>query len=102
IGGKPAAWRLGSNLINVMVIITGTVVAAAIVFAEPLVNIYAGEYRGVPGKLELTIRLARIVFPFLTLVTLAAALMGMLNALHRFFVPALAPAMFNIATILCA
>jgi len=102
IGGKPAAWRLGSNLINVMVIITGTVVAAAIVFAEPLVNIYAGDYREVPGKLELTIRLARIVFPFLTLVTLAAALMGMLNALHRFFVPALAPAMFNIATILCA
>ena len=102
IGGKPAAWRLGSNLINVMVIITGTLVAAAIVFAEPLVKIYAGDYREVPGKIELTIRLARIVFPFLTLVTLAAAFMGMLNALHRFFVPALAPAMFNIATILCA
>jgi putative peptidoglycan lipid II flippase len=28
--------------------------------------------------------------------------MGMLNSLHRFFVPALAPAMFNIATIVCA
>jgi putative peptidoglycan lipid II flippase len=102
IGGKPAAWRLGSNLINVMVIITGSLVVAAVVFAEPLVRLYAGDYRQVPGKLELTIRLARIMFPFLTLVTLAAAFMGMLNALQRFFIPALAPAMFNIGTILCA
>jgi putative peptidoglycan lipid II flippase len=28
--------------------------------------------------------------------------MGMLNSLHRFFVPALAPAAFNVATIVCA
>jgi putative peptidoglycan lipid II flippase len=28
--------------------------------------------------------------------------MGMLNSLHRFFLPALSPAMFNVATIFCA
>jgi putative peptidoglycan lipid II flippase len=28
--------------------------------------------------------------------------MGMLNSLRRFFIPALSPAMFNVATILCA
>src|SRR4029450_4879704 len=32
----------------------------------------------------------------------AAAMMGMLNSLHRFFIPSLSPAMFNLATILCA
>ena len=42
------------------------------------------------------------MLPFLTLVALAAALMGMLNSLHHFFIPALSPAMFNVATILCA
>ena len=52
-----------------------------------------------PGKLELTVLLTRIMLPFLTLVALAAAFMGMLNSLHRFFVPALSPAMFNVATI---
>ena len=55
-----------------------------------------------PGKLELTIRLTRVMLPFLTLVAVAAALMGMLNSLHHYFVPALAPAMFNIATIVGA
>ena len=42
------------------------------------------------------------MLPFLTLVAIAAAFMGMLNSLNRFFVPALSPAMFNVASILCA
>jgi len=32
----------------------------------------------------------------------AVAMMGMLNSLRRFFIPSLSPAMFNVATILCA
>ena len=42
------------------------------------------------------------MLPFLPLLAVAAAAMGMLNALNRFFVPSLSPAMFNIATIACA
>ena len=42
------------------------------------------------------------MFPFLAMVAAAAVMMAMLNALHRFFIPALSPAMFNVATILCA
>ena len=41
------------------------------------------------------------MFPFLTLVAVAAALMGMLNSLHRFFIPAMSPAMFNVGSIIC-
>ena len=40
--------------------------------------------------------------PFLTLVAVAAVLMGMLNSLGHFFVPALSPAMFNVAGIVMA
>ena len=39
------------------------------------------------------------MLPFLTLVAIAAAMMGMLNSLQHYFVPALAPAIFNVATI---
>jgi putative peptidoglycan lipid II flippase len=101
-GGKEKAWRLGRNTITVMILVTGVLVIAGMLLAGPLVKLYAGDFSRVPGKLELTIRLTRIMFPFLTLITVAAALMGMLNALHRFFIPALSPAMFNVATILCA
>ena len=72
---------------------------AAIVFAEPLVHLLAGAFTEVPGKFELTVLLTRIVAPFLVLVALAAACMGMLNSLNVFFVPALSPAMFNVASI---
>ncbi len=100
--GKESAWKLGNHIINALIVITGLIVVLGIVFAEPIVTAFAGDYAAVPGKLELTILLTRIMLPFLTFVALAAAVMGMLNALHQFFVPALSPAMFNVATIICA
>jgi putative peptidoglycan lipid II flippase len=100
--GKTSAWRLGNLVINALIVITACIVVAGIVFAEPLVALFASAYRDVPGKLELTVFLTRLMLPFLTMVALAAAFMGMLNSLHRFFVPALSPAMFNLATIACA
>src|SRR6185437_2540879 len=40
-GDKANAWRLASNVIGVLVIVSGTVVAAGMLFAGPLVNFYA-------------------------------------------------------------
>ena len=97
--GRERAWQLASSVINALLLVTGVLVIAGIVFAEPLVRLFASGFSEVPGKLELTIHLTRIVFPFLTLVAVAAALMGMLNSLGHFFVPALSPAMFNVAII---
>jgi putative peptidoglycan lipid II flippase len=101
-GERADAWRLGNNVINALLVVTGILVVGGIAFARPLVTAFAADYAAVPGKLELTILLTRIMLPFLTLVAIAAVFMGILNSLHRFFVPALAPAMFNIATIICA
>src|ERR1019366_2725495 len=100
--GKADAWRLGNNVLNALFLMTGAIVIAGIVFAQPLIGMYAGDFASVPGKLELTVRLTRVVLPFLTMVAVAAAAMGMLNSLHHYFLPALSPAMFNIATIVCA
>ena len=97
--GKAHAWRLGNNVLNALLVATGAIALCGIVFARPLVDLYAGDFARVPGKLDLTVQLARIVLPFLTMAAIAAAAMGMLNSLHHFFVPALSPAMFNIATI---
>lgn len=100
--GRANAWRLGSGVINALVLITGLLVALGYLFAEPLVSLYADGFASVPGKLELTVQLARVMMPFLVLVAVAAALMGMLNSLRHYFVPALAPATFNVASIVFA
>ena len=101
-GGREQAWRLASNVINHLLIVSGLIVLLGIVLAEPLVDMYAGGFRDVPGKFELTVRLTRIMFPFLSMVAVAAVLTAVLNAARLFFVPALSPAMFNAATIVCA
>ena len=97
--GRDEAWKLGNQLINVLIVTTGLLVVVGIVFAAPLVSLFAGDYAEVPGKLELTTTLTRIMLPFLSLVAIAAAFMGMLNSLQHFFTPALSPAMFNLAMI---
>ncbi|MCX6545577.1 MAG: murein biosynthesis integral membrane protein MurJ [Acidobacteria bacterium] len=99
--GRERAWRLGNMVITALVLTTLAVVVVGLVFAWPITTAFASKYAAVPGKLELTVTLTRIMFPFLVLVALAAALMGMLNSLHKFFVPAFSPAMFNVGSILC-
>jgi putative peptidoglycan lipid II flippase len=100
--GKADAWRLANNVLNALLLITGAAVALGYLFATPLVTAFAESFADVPGKLELTVRLARVMFPFLMLVAIAAALMGMLNSLRHYFVPSLAPATFNVVAIVCA
>ncbi|HEX5068961.1 MAG TPA: murein biosynthesis integral membrane protein MurJ [Vicinamibacterales bacterium] len=98
--GRPAAWRLGSQVINGLLIVTGILVLLGIVFADQLTSSYAAKFASIPGKLELTVELTRINMPFLMLIALAAACMGMLNALRRFTIPAVAPATYNVVFIL--
>ena len=102
--GRESAWRLGNLVINALLIVTSVLVVLGIVFARPITRAMASgrEFADVPGKLELTTLLTQLMLPFLTTVAVAVAMMGMLNSLRRFFVPALSPAMFNVATIACA
>jgi putative peptidoglycan lipid II flippase len=100
--GREEAWRLGNLVINALLVITGILAVLGMVFAAPITSFIAPRFAEVPGKLELTTLLTQVMLPFLTTVAVAVAMMGMLNSLHRFFIPSLSPAMFNVATILCA
>ena len=100
--GKEAAWDLGRVVITGLVVVTGIISILGVVFAGPLTRYIAPEYAAVPGKIELTTTLTQVMFPFLVLIAVAVACMGMLNSLRSFFLPALAPAMFNLACIASA
>jgi putative peptidoglycan lipid II flippase len=52
-----------------------------------------------PEKAAFTAHLTRIMFPFILLVSLAALVMGMLNAKNVFGMPAMASSFFNIGSI---
>ena len=99
--GRKAAWTLGSRAITALLLVTVVIAIARHRLRRADDARVCCRLREVPGKFELTVRLTRLMFPFLPLVAVAVAAMGMLNALGRFFVPALAPAMFNVASIAC-
>ena len=92
--GRESAWRLGNLVINALLVVTGIAVVLGVIFAGSITHAMASgrEFAGVPGKLELTTQLTRLMLPFLTTVAVAVAMMGMLNSLRRFFLPALSPA----------
>src|SRR5438034_10847585 len=70
-----------------------------IVFAPQLVDLLTwGSWS--PDKTALTILLTRIMWPFMLLVSLAALVMGMLNAKHVFGPPAMASSYFNLGSII--
>src|SRR5262245_62376084 len=48
---------------------------------------------------DLAVKMTRILFPFLLMVSLAAVAMGVLNTRGRFGVPASASTMFNVGSI---
>lgn len=99
--GREAFWRLGNLVMNGLLAIAVGLVVAGVLLAGPLTALLAPEFGAIPGKLELTTSLTQLMLPFLVTLAAAVTMMGLLNAQHRFFVPALSPAMFNVATILC-
>lgn len=98
--GTGPAWRLASLVMNDLLLVVGGIVLAGIVFCPLVVELVAPGFRTEPGKFELTVHLARILFPFLLFVALAAVAMGILNARNRFWIPALASTFFNLGSIL--
>ena len=72
-----------------------------ILFSENLLRLILDEnYFVVPGKFELTVRMAQIMFGFIFFMSLFGFFMGVLNALGSFALPALAPTLFNVAMII--
>jgi putative peptidoglycan lipid II flippase len=97
--GEGAAWRLASLVVNALAVVVGGLCLLGIWFAPAITRAIAPGFADVPGKLELTVQLTRIMFPFLFLVALAAVAMGILNTRNRFGIPAAASAFFNLGSI---
>jgi len=81
-------------------LILSSLAILGILFAPEITKIVAWGFEISPKKLELTITLVRIMFPYLLLICLAALLLGTLNALHIFFLPALSPLNLDFAEII--
>jgi len=98
--GKEEAAHL-ANLVATAILVVGGGLCALGVLASPwLVHILtSGWVHAAPQKYAQAVVLTQIMFPFLLLVALAAQVMGMLNALNQFAVPAFSSTVFNLGSI---
>ena len=95
--GDGAAWRLANKVATMAAVVLSAICLIGILIAPLLVDLFAPGFDA--DKAHLTVMLARIMYPFILLVSLAALVMGMLNAKHVFGVPAMASSFFNLGSI---
>jgi putative peptidoglycan lipid II flippase len=76
--------------------------AIGIAAASLIVYISAPGFAADPPKFDLTVRMLQITFPYIVFISLAAFAAGVLNTWNRFSVPALTPALLNVAFIVGA
>jgi len=98
-GGPVAFARAVQAVAGVGLVVLCLVCAAGMVLARPIVSVMAPGWRADAGLFDLAVLLTRVMFPYLALVGLAALAMGALNANHRFFTAALAPAVPNVTMV---
>lgn len=96
--GKDSARELAKQALSVLLLGGVTVVAIGILMAPVFVGIMAPGFA--PDERSLAISLTRALFPFLLFVSVGALAMGVLNSMGSFFIPAVAPALSNVAYIL--
>ena len=96
---KEETLYLVNNVLVVITILISLLTIAGMLFSEDLVLLMAPDFAQVPGKVELTTQLTRVMFPFLLAVSMAALFMGMLNSRGHFFIPSMASSFFNLSSI---
>ena len=98
--GEESAWRLGNKVATLTAVFMSVITLLGIIFAPQIIYVMTGFGGWSPDKTETTILLTRIMWPFILLVSLAALVMGMLNAKHVFGAPAMASSYFNLGSII--
>lgn len=99
---RERAWKLASAVANLLLLFLTLAAVLAAVFAPQVVRygLYVLAPGEAPGQEALTVSLLRLMLPTVVIFGLSGLVMGILNAHQRFWLPAIAPAMYSIGQIL--
>lgn len=86
-------------MVSFLLLLLPLLVVLGVLAAPALVHLFAAPFAADPVKLALTVRLTRLMFPYLALISFAALAQGVLNTAGRFLLPAATPVALNLAII---
>lgn len=93
--GKKAADYFANNFITIVGSIAALVAVLGVIFAEPLVKLMVPGYADVAGKVEMTAKVLRILFPSIAFTAIAYVAVGILQSNGEFTVPSLISVVSN-------
>ena len=96
-GDRDGARHLAGAVFAFLSLIVAIVVLVGVVGTPWLIDLIAPGFEG--DKRLLTIRIVRVLFPGMGLLVVSAWCLGILNSHRRFFLPYVAPVVWNIAII---
>ncbi|MGQ0561422.1 MAG: murein biosynthesis integral membrane protein MurJ [Gemmatimonadota bacterium] len=96
-GRKEDAGRFAGALFALLLLLAGTLTLFGIALAPILVDVFMAGFEG--AKRDLAVTCVRIIFPMTGLLVLSAWALGILNSHRRFFIPYVAPVLWNAAII---
>ena len=99
---KEEFWHFANVVLALALIILSAITILGIIFAPIIVRIVVPGFMADPQKLEMTIKLTRLMFPYLIFIGLTAYSMGILYTFRSFLVPAFTPCLLNISIIAAA
>lgn len=97
--GDRSAWELAHRILSLATVFMSIISLGGVLLAPLIIRLLAGGWADAEWKIPFTVTLAQIMFPFILLVSLAALVMGILNAKKVYGVPAMASSFFNILSI---
>ncbi|MRR33499.1 murein biosynthesis integral membrane protein MurJ [bacterium] len=100
--GEDEARELANICFSLLTVVMGIVTLLGIVFSPFIVSLMFPGFSAEPNKLELTIFLNRLMFPYIFFISLVALCMGILNTVRHFFTPAISTVFLNLSMIGCA
>lgn len=100
--GEAEARRLANVCFTLLTMVMAGITLAGILFSPWIVGLMFPGFGAEPAKLELTIQLNRLMFPYIFFISLVALCMGILNTVRHFFTPAISTVFLNLSMIGCA
>jgi putative peptidoglycan lipid II flippase len=98
-GGAERAGLFADRIFTLLLASQVALLAVAWLFTPTVIDVLAPGFRDDPQRFALAVKLTRITFPYLLLITLVTLYGGILNALQRFAAAAAAPILLNLSIV---
>jgi putative peptidoglycan lipid II flippase len=100
-GRRREALTVAWSVFSLMTALLGALTLLFLVLAGPIMSAVTPGFDHSPELRHLTITMSRVMFPVVLLLALSGIVVGMLNSLGHFSVPALTPVIWNLIIIGC-